>query len=228
MLSNVCCIVFDAVGTVIYPDPPVGEVYARVGRKYGSTLSEEQVQLRFRDAFQIAYQKAAATSEREEREAWRQIVSRVFVEEYVESLFEELFDHFGRAESWRCYPDVADTLAELSKRGFELVLASNFDKRLHAICDGHEALGGFSKRFISTEVGMFKSHPEFYERLRQATAFQNHEILMVGDDWENDVRSARHIGMPAVFLDRTQTDAITHKDNVPVISSLVCLLELLP
>lgn len=228
MLSHVCCVAFDAVGTLIFPDPPVAEAYARVGRKYGATYTPEEAQNRFRDAFQMMYGRHSSTSEPEERDRWQWIVQKVFVQEYEEPLFEELYAHFGRAESWRCFPDVAETLRELSNRGYELVLASNFDHRLHAICEGHAELHRFSIRWISSEVGMFKCLPDFYEKLIAATVFQSHEVVMVGDDWENDVQSPQSLGMPAVFLDRTQTEAMTRKDNVPVISSLLGLLDLLP
>src|SRR5687768_3369207 len=106
MLSHVCCVAFDAVGTLIYPDPGVAEVYARVGRKYGSRLREEQVRVKFREAFRVEHEREWGTSEEWERLRWRLIVQRVFGFEDIEPCFEELFAHFGRAESWKCFPDV--------------------------------------------------------------------------------------------------------------------------
>jgi putative hydrolase of the HAD superfamily len=228
MLPRVSCIAFDAVGTLIYPDPPVAEVYARVGREHGSVFSVDEVRVRFREAFRAECEGATGTNEDEERLRWRRIVQRVFALEKVESCFEELFAHFGRAESWRCFPDVGETLHGLSKRGYDLVLASNFDRRLHAICDGHAELRGFSARVISSEVGMFKPHAGFFVALLDQTGCQKDEVLMVGDDWTNDISGPLDIGMPVVFLDRSQTAALTRKDGVPVISSLLGLLDLLP
>lgn len=228
MLPRVCCVAIDAVGTLIFPDPPVAEVYARVGRRYGSQLTEQQVRVRFHEAFRAECQGAADTSEEEERERWRRIVRRVFGLKDIQPCFEELFAHFGRAESWRCFPDVAGTLGELSKRGYDLAIASNFDRRLHAICDGHAELRSFSARVISSEVGTFKPQQKFYQALLDQSGYQRHEVLMVGDDWDNDIWGALEIGMPAIFLDRSQAEAITHRDNVPVISSLTGLLDLLP
>jgi putative hydrolase of the HAD superfamily len=227
MLSHVSCIAFDAVGTLIYPDPPVAEVYARVGREHGSLFPVDEVRGRFREAFRAECDGATSTNEEEERQRWRRIVQRVFALEKPEPCFEELFAHFGRAESWRCFPDVAETLRRLSERGYDLALASNFDRRLHAICDGHRELGRFSARVISSEVGMFKPHAGFFEALCEQTGRQKHEVLMVGDDWTNDISGPLAIGMPAVFLDRSQTATLTRKDNVPVISSLLGLLDLL-
>ena len=42
---------FDAVGTLIHPDPPAPVVYAAVGRHYGSNLDVETITAHFRAAF---------------------------------------------------------------------------------------------------------------------------------------------------------------------------------
>ncbi len=227
MLSHVCCVAFDAVGTLIYPDPGVAEIM-RVGRKYGSRLREDQVRVKFREAFRVEHEREWGTSEERERLRWRLIVQRVFGFEDIEPCFEELFAHFGRAESWKCFPEVADTLRELSKRGYDLVLASNLDRRLHTICEGHAELRLFSARVISSEVGTSKPYPRFFQALFEQSGYQRHEMLMVGDDWTNDISGPLEIGLQAIFLDRSQTEALAHRENVPVISSLAGLLDLLP
>ena len=50
--ATIAAVVFDAVGTLIEPAPPAAEVYAAVGRKYGSRLSVPEVAPRFRAAFE--------------------------------------------------------------------------------------------------------------------------------------------------------------------------------
>ena len=41
--AGVRAVFFDAVGTMIHPDPPAATVYARVGRRFGSRLPAEAV-----------------------------------------------------------------------------------------------------------------------------------------------------------------------------------------
>ncbi len=228
MFSLVRCVAFDAVGTLIYPDPPVAEVYARLGRKHGSRVSEEETRLRFREAFRIEYDTSLSTNEREERQKWRRIVQKVMDLEDSEACFEELFAHFGRADSWRCFSDGADTLRDLSARGFDLVLASNFDHRLHAVCAGHAELRGICKRVISSEVGRFKPNPAFFEALVNIAGVKKDEVLMVGDDWKNDVAGAMKFGLQAVYLDRAQAEPLSRKENAITISTLAELRDLLP
>src|SRR5437660_2707613 len=42
---------FDAVGTLLHPEPPAGAVYAVLGRRFGSRLDPGAVAGRFRTAF---------------------------------------------------------------------------------------------------------------------------------------------------------------------------------
>lgn len=227
MFSQVLCIAFDAVGTLIYPDPPVAEVYARVGKKHGASHSQSEVRERFREAFRLEYENLSTTSETEERHRWRRIVDRVLDLKQTEPCFEELFHHFGRATSWRCFPEVEETLDALAARGLELVLASNFDGRLHAICEGHPALRNFATRIISSEVGSFKPHGSFYGALLNQTGFASQDLLMVGDDWKNDVLGARAMGLQTAFLNRKSEQPVSEGDNGIVISSLAELPGLL-
>lgn len=229
MLSQILCLAFDAVGTLIYPDPPVAEVYAQIGRKFGSQLSEAEVGRRFLEAFHRAMGPHYSTNEAEERRKWWYIVYCVFYGiDDLDGCFEELFAHFGRAESWKCYAEVEETLQELSARGYDLMLASNFDRRLHAICQGHPELSGFSTKIISSEVGMPKPDPGFYRAMMDRSGFESHELFMVGDDWVNDIRGPLEMGIQAIYLDRSQAEPVAEKDDVTVISSLAELLGLLP
>ena len=51
LACNVRAIFFDAVGTLIHPTPPASVVYEAVGRRHGSRLGPEAIDLRFRTAF---------------------------------------------------------------------------------------------------------------------------------------------------------------------------------
>jgi putative hydrolase of the HAD superfamily len=141
------CLAFDAVGTLIYPEPSVSRVYWDVARKYGSQLSEAEVDARFRAAFRQTERNdlgsAAAdgglslfTSEEREFQRWRDIVARVIDDISDQAAcFEELYAHFAAPASWRSFPEVGDVLRELAA-DYRLALASNFDRRLDPVCEG--------------------------------------------------------------------------------------------
>ena len=77
---DVRAIVFDAVGTLMYAAPPVADVYARVGKSHGSTLSVEEVRARFARAFREHYCNKVSTvvDEQLERKCWQCVVDDVF------------------------------------------------------------------------------------------------------------------------------------------------------
>jgi putative hydrolase of the HAD superfamily len=205
------CIAFDAVGTVMFPEPAASQVYYRLAQQFGSRLSPEETALRFRQAFRESEQgdhqatpdSRYTTSEEIEYRRWQSIVARV-LDDVADPVgcFEQLFEHFARPDSWRCFDEVTAVVTALRSRGYQTVLASNFDRRLHAVCDGIPALQLFSQRIISSEVGCRKPGKPFYEALIECSGCQPHEILMVGDDLENDVVGARAAGLSAVYVNR--------------------------
>src|SRR5262245_59513218 len=115
MLRPVRWILFDAVGTLIFADPPVAEAYLTAGREFGSRLDAALVAARFRQALQgETAQRAdlhrAATSEAAEIARWRRIVASVLEDlppDAVEQAFQSLWRHFAEPKHWRLFDDVA-------------------------------------------------------------------------------------------------------------------------
>lgn len=205
------CIAFDAVGTLITPVPSAGEVYAATARRFGSRLAPDEIARRFKQAFRDSERDDAAaaqelrfiTSETRERQRWSQIVARV-IDDIPSTLdcFDSLFSHFARPDSWRCFDDVPEVLTRLETGGYSLAVASNFDGRLHEVCDGFPMLRKIGLRVISSEVGFRKPGRRFFEALVSQAGCSAAEVLMVGDDAANDVAGARQAGLGAVMIKR--------------------------
>ncbi|MFM9961194.1 MAG: HAD family hydrolase [Planctomycetaceae bacterium] len=204
------CIALDAVGTLIFAQPAVSIAYAEIGQRHGSRQSAEQIKKRFADAMLRADELSIArfgepgrTSEVYEWDFWRQVVSDVLPDvSDPHACFAELFEHFARPESWRCFDDVGQTLTELERRGYRVLIASNFDARLNRVCDGLPELREVRCRVISSLVWYRKTHPGFYAAVAQAAGCEPSDVLMVGDDFVNDVESAQAAGLTAVHLRR--------------------------
>jgi putative hydrolase of the HAD superfamily len=202
-------ILFDAVGTLIYPEPSVGEAYAAIGARHGCHLSPDETQSRFHKAFhrqeELDARNGYRTSEARELERWQTIVAEVFRDQ-PEPLapFQELWDHFAKPEAWRCYPEVEGWFLEMAYFGWELGIASNYDCRLHLVAEGVSGLQMFKVRFSSAEIGWAKPAAEFFQTTCNKLGLQPHEILFVGDDLENDFLASQAVGMQAVLVDRQQ------------------------
>ncbi|HXY32710.1 MAG TPA: HAD-IA family hydrolase [Planctomycetaceae bacterium] len=212
---NIRWIAFDAVGTLIQPNPAAGAIYHRVGMRHGSRLSADEVAGRFRTIFARADQSGDRkcgcleagdhwhTCETRERLKWEQIVRSVLDDVAApEACFAELFAHFGRPDAWACFPDVGASLARLRQAGFRLAVASNFDARLHPVMDGLPELAPIELRVVSSEVKYRKPSRHFFDALVRKANCAAHEILFVGDDPQVDVAAAQAAGLCAWQIDR--------------------------
>ncbi|AGA29448.1 HAD family hydrolase [Singulisphaera acidiphila] len=201
-------IVLDAVGTLIEPVPTVAEVYASAARRQGVDLDREVVRTRFAQSFRDDENEenleALATDEPTESIRWRRIVSSVLPElPEPDRAFEELWEHFGRPDSWCCFPDVGPSLALLRAMGLPIAIASNFDGRLRTVLAGLPELAACDPQLIiSSEVGYRKPHPAFYQAICECLGQRPETLLMIGDDPENDVLGACRAGLRGVWLDR--------------------------
>jgi putative hydrolase of the HAD superfamily len=209
-------IAFDAVGTLIRPDPPVAAVYHAVAARHGSRLDAQEIRTRFQEAFARletdecprcdCRQSADVfhTCEKREGLRWRQIVESVLDDvSFPQSCFMELFTHFSRPTSWCCFADAPPALIALKEAGFRLAVCSNFDARLHSVMDGIVELRPIQLRIISSLVGHRKPSAQFFGALLQAAECTAAEVLFVGDNLRNDIVAAESAGIVALQIDRT-------------------------
>lgn len=198
---------FDAVGTVIFPEPSPFVIYAQAASDSGLSLPIEVIRERyiaaFRDEEDRDRQAGGVTSEARERERWRTIVTTALQgTRDPDACFERLWAHYARPEAWRLNADAIRLFAHLATRGIAMGLASNLDSRLRAVVDGLAGLAPLRTRLaISSEVGHRKPSRRFFESLVQMSALTAGEILYVGDDLENDYDGARAAGLHAILLD---------------------------
>src|SRR4051794_3441427 len=121
-LTDVDAVFFDAVGTLIHPEPSAALAYAQIGKRHGTALPVEAIRQRFAAAF--AREEAAdlaaglRTDEERERRRWRGIVTAVLDDVAdPEACFAALYEHFARPSAWRVEWQAAEVLWELAGRG---------------------------------------------------------------------------------------------------------------
>lgn len=196
-------VLFDAVGTLVEAAPPVAEVYAQVGQRYGSRRTVDDIRQRFRAAL-AASQKADGLDEALERERWRNIVRMVLddANHADDRPFRELWEHFALATSWQVFDDVAPAWQAIEAGGRTIGIASNFDGRLRVIAATLEPLLRAARCFISSEIGFAKPDARFFQFVEASLQAGPREILLVGDDRLADFAAAKAIGWHAILIDR--------------------------
>jgi len=201
--SAIQWVVFDAVGTLIFADPPVHMAYHRVGRKSGSEITPPLACQRFKEAM-ASRPATLETSSQMELEFWKSLVAKVLPDaNHQEGCFQRLWEHFASPTSWAVFADVEETLDELKARGIQVAVASNFDHRLHSVMNGHRELKPIVKRFISSEIGWKKPSPKFFEAIVKDLGAAPSSILMIGDTLADDVHPALTAELQALHINRT-------------------------
>lgn len=206
------CLFFDAAGTLIEPTEPVGHTYARFAARYGVETDAAAVMQAFRTVW-----KQKATPVRPEGQAagdddrgwWREVVAEVFAhvqglplpEQTLEPLFDELYGHFALPEAWRVYPEVVPALEAL-KGCYDMLVLSNFDRRLLSILDGHGLSGYFRRVLLSSEVGASKPHPRMFQAALGVAGCEPQACVHVGDDRKCDIEGARQAGIGYFAVER--------------------------
>lgn len=229
-LDRIRAVAFDAVGTVMYPSPSVAEAYGAVIRRHlGIEVSQDTVSKTVQNALlQRSATKDLRTSESTEHEFWANLVRQFCgAADGFDACFAELFAHFGNAKNWSCFDDVQAAVLQLQESGLLCAVASNFDLRLNSVCDGLPPVSSVDHRVISSTVGWRKPAPQFFAAIADCLQLAPDEILMVGDDLNNDVLGAVAAGMPAVWLCRTDVPPVTLPQNAIRVSDLSELTDLL-
>ncbi|MEO2014638.1 MAG: HAD-IA family hydrolase [Fuerstiella sp.] len=206
VLHGVSAVLFDAVGTLIYPTPSVAEAYqSAILRHCGVDVEPDHVSAVIRDSL-IARSAGEdlSTSEQAEHEFWAHLIRELCPgSDGFQACFDDLFAHFARPESWACFSDVLELVSDLKRAGLKVAIASNFDLRLHSVCDGLPKIADIDCRVISSVAGWRKPAAEFFQAATRQLGVSAGQTLMVGDDLTNDVQGATAAGMRAAWICRS-------------------------
>ena len=218
-------IFFDAVGTLVHPEPSAPAVYAAIGRRFGSRLEEAQIALRFRAAFrrqeEADYANGLRTSEEREIARWRAIVREVMDDVAdAEACFQALYAHFAGADAWCCVPETTEVLATLAARGHALGIASNFDQRLRSIVEQMPPLRPVRYLVISSEIGWRKPAVNFFVDMCQQAGATADQVLYVGDDPINDYEGGRSAGLRVLILEPDLQSTIPASERIATLLDL--------
>jgi putative hydrolase of the HAD superfamily len=233
MTKRFRAVFFDAANTLLHPEPPVGELYARTARKYGVDVAAAEVQTQFRRSWEALQAKAVGDpvrygiGEADGRRWWHTLVAETFrplgLPQPFEVFFDELYRLFADPDVWRVYPEVFEVLEALKTRGMIMGVLSNWDIRLQPLLERLGLMPYFDHVVLSAVVGWEKPHPRIFGSALNLAGVPAEEILHVGDSYQQDVVGAQQIGMYAVWLRRRGEQTA----NCPVISSLRELMAII-
>ena len=193
--------------------PSLGEIYAEVLGRHGVFVEAAAV----RRTIPIVWRELSCSAPKPfdrfvshpdgAQGWWRRFIERTceLLDAERPSRFAavELFDRFARPESWRVFPEVPATLAELRRMGFRLAVVSNWDTRLPLLLARLGLAESFEAIVVSAAVGREKPDPAIFRAALAALELPAEVAVHVGDHPLEDVEGAMAAGMQALHLDRS-------------------------
>lgn len=187
-------VTLDLAGTLIFPHPTVGRVYARCARDLGLAVDAAALDARFPAAFR------AAPKDSPPPRFWAEVVERCFGRDIprsaLPSLQQACWDAFARPEAWRLARGATVVLAQLRFLGLKVGFVSNADERIAAVAKAK----GLWLEGDGLWLSAGKPAPEAFLKVARAWRLEPAELVHVGDDAEEDARGARDAGARAVLL----------------------------
>jgi putative hydrolase of the HAD superfamily len=201
---------FDAVFTLIRPDPPSPAVYAAVAAEHGIIADATALgrALKRRWIAQRERKRVVTiqhgTSEEFEKRWWRDLVRGAFGDALGEpcsdACFEAIFARYGTRDVWALVPGARETLAALRERGVTTGVISNYDARLGSVLTAHGLAPLLDVVAYSSEVGWEKPDAPIFHAAAARAGCAPAECMHVGDDVDADVRGALSAGMRALWF----------------------------
>jgi putative hydrolase of the HAD superfamily len=233
-LEGIRVISFDAGFTLIYTEPPVGTVYAKIASRFGYHLNGEEVHSRFRETWKTKSSRDqkekmnALANEKQAYQWWKGIVRESLGDWVdpgdVDDIFSVCFQEYAKGDYWRLYPEVLNTLTALCSKDFRLVVLSNWDRRLLRTLKDLRLDNFFENIYISTLIGYTKPDPQAFQYVVDDLKVPRQDILHVGDTLDEDIMGAQQANIRVVCIDRRGKSG-SIPAQIPVISSLDELLE---
>jgi HAD superfamily hydrolase (TIGR01549 family) len=124
------------------------------------------------------------------------------------------------ASQVRVYPEVHEVLSQLRGR-YSLIVLSNAAREFIAVELRQGGLADYFDLVVSatSDFGLVKKSPEFYQRICELLGVGAHKLIHVGDHWEFDYQIPRGIGITAFYLsregDRSGPDVIRDLRTLP-------------
>jgi putative hydrolase of the HAD superfamily len=214
----------DAAGTLVQPWPSVGAVYGKTARDHGISVKDEEVNEQFLTVF-ATIQKNKKISQGEEKDFWREVVSKVFEPfadgQDIDPIFEILWNLFAEGKHWRVAQNAESTLLTLKQRGYKLAVLSNNDSRLRSVLEDHKIGSLFDHLFISSELGVEKPAQAIFQAVEKKFNLPPSSFMHLGDSHSRDFAGAKSAGWSALLYGKP----VIEKEQIV---SFPELLEYLP
>lgn len=229
----------------MYIHPSVESIYASVTREMGIDISRSKIETvltqiweahapmnNMRDDFRA--------SDQYDREKWKKFLRHlkknldVLEDVQFERWFENIYQRFGSANTFKLYDETVEVLEKLKEEGYQLGIVSNWDSRLLDICR-EKGLTDYMEFVLPSAIAGFrKPSRKIFDQALSDIEASPEEVVHIGDRFEDDCVGALKVGVNPIYLERgtkENTEKIANEfdveENVKTISDLRSIYEVL-
>ena len=197
-MAIVKAVTFDLAGTILFPHPSVGSVYAACAQRHGLVFSAAELDAAFSSALRSANKQAKPEA------FWREVVDRTFGPKLPASLapavFQECWQAFAEAKAWRVSLGVVSVLGALKFLGIKVAVLSNADARMRRVLEQKDLARHFDGIFLSEEIGCAKPDAKAYAHAARSLGVALTALVHVGDSPIEDGEGPRDAGAVGVVI----------------------------
>lgn len=188
----------DIAGTLLFPHPSVGGVYAKVARAHGHQIEASKLDARFPTALQSTRKETSS------KERWAEIVERTFAGSIPQSSMASVqagcWEAFGRGDAWRMARGTLIILTQLRFLGLKIGVLSNADGRMRQVLAEKELLERFDSVMLTDGVSAAKPDPASFGKMAYNLGCKIEQLVHVGDGLEEDARGANACGAHGIWV----------------------------
>ena len=133
----------------------------------------------------------------------------------------------GYENARRCIRRASEVLEQL-KEHYPMYLVSNFYGNLRTVLHEFDLTHYFRAVIESAETGFRKPDPEIFRIAIGKTGCKPEEIVVIGDSYKNDIRPAKNLGCPSIWLKvkgwNSEDEPTEHSLVIDDFSGLIALL----
>lgn len=200
-------IVFDCADTLLWMDPSRAELFRDVAAAAGITLPLPDVERAYEIVDFAIKMKSSTLGSQDAKLGFYYSINAALcnvlgLQRSLSELHPRLVAEFGRRRRWRPFPDVCETLRQLTVR-VPLYVLANWDSHLSAVLR-NAGLGGFFRDALSSEMlGHEKPERACFETFLSRTSLVPSATVYVGNEYIADVIGARNAGLTPLLVDRS-------------------------
>lgn len=128
----------------------------------------------------------------------------------------------------KMFPEVPNLLGMLKKKGITVGMITN-----GPVEHQHSKISSLGLKshipidliFVSDGVGVAKPNPDIFHHVRKHVNLAPHELLYIGDSWENDVVGSSKAGWHSLWFNHRNKEPETNHKPLAVIHNLSSILD---